>query len=215
MLLRCSKCKLDLPENQFTPSQLRLPWGRCKKCIKQLNAYYQAIYRAQREKSKEPEVFVFTERKNEQAHDPRSKKYQYLLNECSTEAFDPGNEHDPYNSSLSIVVDPFLHKEERLELQEQLVQHLLTIAKRELTAHQWEVLKLYYLDGYTQQECGKLLGVNQSSCVKTLQGNSSYDYGDGEKRMYGGAFKKLRLILSEDPITQDFLLRLEELSEEK
>ena len=73
--------------------------------------------------------------------------------------------------------------------------------------------RLRYVDGYTQQEAAKILGVGQASIVKSMLGNVSYE--DGVKKTYGGTAKKLKPILLADPIIIHLLSRLEELSEEK
>lgn len=88
-------------------------------------------------------------------------------------------------------------------LNDQLASRICDLMSSGLTVKQREVVKLT-LDGYTQMEIAKMLGRNQSSVVKSLQGN--VDYGKDSKfkgKHYGGTFKKMIAKIKEDQIIKD------------
>ena len=104
-----------------------------------------------------------------------------------------------------------VYNEELYELQDKLNGEYWRIIDTQLTKRQKEVLRLC-ADGYTQIEIAKMLKVNQSSITKSINGNC--DYRNKQKRVYGGAKRKLRKIVSKDEAIQQILKRIAEIQDE-
>lgn len=141
----------------------------------------------------------------------RSSKYQNLFLEASysndmMEAF--SNE-----DSIQGRLNPWNYNEELMDLEDQLKVEFWRIVDTLLTPRQKEVLTLT-AEGYTQMEIAKRLGVNQSSIVKSLSGNSSYR-NNNDKKVYGGARKKIRKIIEDDEAVKSILNRMAEIREEQ
>lgn len=138
----------------------------------------------------------------------RSDKYQHVIVEspCSPELLTEFAEIQSIGGRLNDLV----YNEELYELQDQLKIEFWRIIDTQLTQRQREVLHLY-ADGYTQIEIAKMLDVNQSSITKSINGNCDYRNG---KRIYGGAKKKLRRMVSKDEKIQQILLRISEIQED-
>lgn len=139
----------------------------------------------------------------------RSDKYQYLI--CEVNASDEFLQSFSNEESIEYTLNPFKYDEQILELQDRLRDRFWALAKEMMTERQWEVARLY-VDGYTQMEIAKMLGVNQSSITKSLNGNTDYQ---NRKKTYGGLKKKMRKIASQDPEIQELLAKINELKEEK
>ena len=92
------------------------------------------------------------------------------------------------------------------ELQLELYEEVLRLAKQVLTKHQYKVFILYFVEENTQVEIAKTLKVTQSACYKSLFGNQ--DYAKGGKR-YGGTVKKLKKFYLKDPVILQILREIE------
>ena len=127
----------------------------------------------------------------------RSDSYQPILLEISypDELLDIFSDHD----SIYKKLNPFAYNDEIAELEEQLKIELWRIIEDNLTERQQDVVKMTAA-GDTQIEIAKKLGVNQSSIVKCLSGNSNYAEKDSKGRptVYGGVKLKLQKIVKED-----------------
>ena len=140
----------------------------------------------------------------------RSQKYQYKMVEIAV--------NDDYltsftnGSSIESLLNPWIYSEERLELKDQLMIELKILIEENCTTRQKEVYKLI-CDGYTQDECAKILKVNQSSIVKCILGN--VDYGSGKKHAYGGIVKKLQTLINKNEKILLILKQMSEYQEEK
>jgi len=139
----------------------------------------------------------------------RSEKYQWVLLEtvCSNDMMEVFSNSD----GISYRLNPFQYDEKLIELEEQLKVEFWRVVNTLLTDRQKQVIKLY-ADGYTQIEIAKMLGVNQSSITKSLNGNVDYKNG---KKVYGGAKKKIEKIIQNDQKIKDILNRMNEIREEK
>ncbi len=138
----------------------------------------------------------------------RSDSYQWILvetpysQEMLTEFADSQGVTGTLNNSR--------YDERVLELQDRLTARFWEIIDTKLTSRQRQVLRLC-ADGYTQIEIAKKLKVNQSSITKSINGNCDYKNG---KKIYGGAKKKLRRIMAQDPEVQSILRQIAELMED-
>lgn len=139
----------------------------------------------------------------------RSEKYQWVLLEtvCSNDMMEVFSNSD----GISYRLNPFQYDEKLIELEEQLKVEFWRVVNTLLTDRQKQVIKLY-ADGYTQIEIAKMLGVNQSSITKSLNGNVDYKNG---KKVYGGAKKKIEKIIQNDQKIKDILNKMNEIREEK
>lgn len=139
----------------------------------------------------------------------RSDSYQYLLVEasCSPEMM----AEVPNSEGIAAQLNPFGYNEELLTLKDELREAFWDIVNNKLTPRQREVITLC-CDGYTQTEIAKMLGVNQSSITKSINGNCDYKNG---KKVYGGARKKIQKIAEQDEGIRDLLLRIRDLQSEE
>jgi DNA-binding CsgD family transcriptional regulator len=135
----------------------------------------------------------------------RSDKYQHVLVEspCSPEMLTEMADSEGYGSSLN----PYAYDEEELELKDRLKAAFWRLVDTKLTNRQREVIN-YYCDGYTQTEIAKILNVNQSSITKSINGNCDYK---NNKRVYGGAKKKLQKVAEFDSDVIEILKELKEI----
>lgn len=147
---------------------------------------------------------------------PRSAGYQYVLLEESVAPNTLSEYLDLYNGDAKILTPE--QKEELLDLQEQLKKELWRLVDTELTKRQREVIRLRYSGvGMTQMKVARLLQINQSSVVKISSGNIDYkkELINGvvvvTKKYYGGAFKKLKKLVSLDETIQNILKKILEL----
>jgi len=137
----------------------------------------------------------------------RSNSYQHALLETSVCPFVLSDLSSAQGMMYRLA--PLAHSEELLDLQEELRQRMWEIIEGGLTKRQNEVIKLY-IQGFTQNEIAKKLGINQTSVHKVIKGNIDYKSG---KRRYGGALKKIKKLCRADKLIQDILLNIQELSE--
>lgn len=136
----------------------------------------------------------------------RSAGYQYVLLEIAC----PNDSLTEYSDSQGLTgkIEAENHKEDLMDLKEQLKRAQWRIINTELTPRQREVLRLS-ADGYTQTEIAKKLSVNQSSITKAINGNT--DYRNAQRRTYGGAKKKIQRIAETDPEIIEILQKIAEL----
>lgn len=137
----------------------------------------------------------------------RSDAYQQLFAE---KAFS----HEMLSSfsneeSIYKRLNPFDYDERILELQDQLYVRFWELIDKHLTDRQKEIVNLLKT-GATQQECAKLMGVNQSSITKSLNGNVDYSKGSNKKN-YGGIILKLNKIIDKDEKVQEILKQISEI----
>lgn len=114
----------------------------------------------------------------------KSSVYQYKYNEVLRDSND-----SEFNTSF--CQPPECVK----EISDEIVRYLIELCRDNLTARQYEIVRLM-IDGYTQQEVGIILGINQSTVSKSIIGN---DYVvQGQKSKYGGATAKMRKVIKHD-----------------
>ena len=145
----------------------------------------------------------------------RSSSYQDRLLEISTNPM--------VLSDLSLAqgmtyrIRPEVYDERYLDLREKLKARMWELIEL-LTERQRQVIKLS-VEGFTQNEIAKKLGINQTSVHKVLRGNIDYSKkfkNNSEKKShvrYGGAFKKLIKLCAADPEIQEILNEMRELQE--
>lgn len=138
----------------------------------------------------------------------RSDRYQHLLVEssCAPDILMEFSESRGITGYLNMLQ----YNEELSSLREELRQEMWRLMEEVLTKRQFQVIELL-AQGHTQMEIAKMLGVNQSSITKSVNGNCDYRNG---KRIYGGAKKKLRKAADEDPKIQEIIKKMEEIFEE-
>lgn len=139
----------------------------------------------------------------------RSEQYQWTILEtpCANEMM------EAYSNQESIYdrLNPYAYSEELLDLEDKLKVEFWRVVESCLTARQKQVVKLSS-DGYTQMEIAKLLGVNQSSITKSLNGNVDYKNG---RKVYGGTITKLQKIMHKDTKIKEILARIDQIRENK
>ena len=138
----------------------------------------------------------------------RSSKYQYII--CEAQVGDEILEIMPNSKSIYHSISPYKYNEELLDLKEELLKQIHKLAKKILTNKQYQIY-LLTLDGYTQTEIAKIMGVNQSSVSKSAIGSQSYE----NSKRYGGFLAKLRKSIAESFEIQKILAKMELLKEEK
>jgi DNA-binding CsgD family transcriptional regulator len=138
----------------------------------------------------------------------RSDKYQYFLLESPCCPYVLTEYSDA--RGISGWINHSEYNEELYTLRDRLRAAQWRLIETRLTKRQCQVIKLY-ADGYTQTEIARLLGVNQSSITKSINGNCDYRSG---KRIYGGAKKKLQRIAAQDLEIQEILRRINEIQSE-
>lgn len=143
----------------------------------------------------------------------RSSLYQNLLLEIST---NPMVLNDlSLAQGMTYRIRPDVYDERYLDLRDKLKVRMWELIK-ELTERQQQVIRLS-VEGFTQNEIAKKLGINQTSVHKVLRGNIDYkskNKDNSEKHVrYGGAFKKLIKLCAADPEIQEILNEMWELQE--
>ena len=137
----------------------------------------------------------------------KSDHYQYRIVEIQVENFKLYN--FPNEASISSQIDDRIYSDKLKELRNLLIIEIYNIVgTNALTEHQKKVLKLT-LEGKTQSEIGKELGVNQSAIHKCIAGNLDYTKGKEQTKRYGGLLKKIRRIASGNPRVQLLLKQIE------
>lgn len=145
------------------------------------------------------EVSLMTRKKN------KSDSYQYKIVEIT---IDPSLFNDfAMSEGLGSQLNLAKYSEEFHLLRKRLIKEVLRIVNSNLTQRQQEVVMLR-LQGKTQIQIAKELGIHQTTVHKLLMGN--IDYANGKKR-YGGAIKKLQKTCAKDETVQKILKEMEEL----
>lgn len=141
----------------------------------------------------------------------RSDKYQHLIVEtvCPNEML----ESFPNGESIYKRLNPFDYNDRVAELEDELKVEFWRVVETHLTKRQREVVRLY-ADGLTQMEIAKLLGVNQSSITKSINGNVDYSRDNRSKHSYGGIKKKLRRVVETDEKIKNILIEMSDLRDE-
>lgn len=138
----------------------------------------------------------------------RSDKYQHILVEssCSPDILAEFSDARGIAGQFNMTQ----YNEDLFDLRDDLKVELWRIMKETLTPRQLQVIELC-AQGYTQIEIAKMLGVNQSSITKSINGNCDYRNG---KKIYGGAKKKLRKAAAEDVKIQEILKKMADIRNE-
>lgn len=113
--------------------------------------------------------------------------------------------------SITVFFSSHTTSEEFQKLKMELAQEILFLIETKLTKKQQEIIKLTYIEGRTQNEISSLLGKNQSTVSKALQGNIDYR---NKRRRYGGAIKKIRKLCASSQKIKDILGKMKEKQEE-
>lgn len=139
----------------------------------------------------------------------RSERYQYVLLEttCSNDMMESFSNQE----SIYFRIDPFRYDERLEELNEELKREFWKIVDEHLTDRQKQVIKLYCQDK-TQMEIAKILGVNQSSITKSINGNVDYKKS---KKIYGGLKRRILKVCESNENIKRILKELRDLKEEK
>ncbi len=139
----------------------------------------------------------------------RSEKYQQIYFEVASS--NEMLENFSNNDSISHKLNPWIYNDRLKELEDELKKEFWRVVDDLLTDRQREVIRLYS-DGYTQMEIAKILGVNQSSITKSINGNVDYKNG---KISYGGSLRKLNKIVEQDEKIKSILEEMRACREEK
>ncbi len=137
----------------------------------------------------------------------RSDAYQWNLLEISVSPFILGDLSSA--QGMTYRLQPIEENEKLLDLRDQLKIRLWKIIDVGLTERQKQVIKLS-IEGLTQNEIARKLGINQTSVHKVLRGNIDYRNG---KRRYGGAFKKIFKLCQFDNEIQHILEEIKDVYE--
>jgi len=135
----------------------------------------------------------------------RSDGYQNIIMEIAVSPFILGDLSSA--QGMTYRLQPYEENELLLNLREELKVRFWQIVNSGLTERQRQVIKLS-IDGYTQNEIAKQLGINQTSVHKVIRGN--IDYKNGKKR-YGGALKKIHKLCLVDKEIQRILDEIKDL----
>lgn len=135
----------------------------------------------------------------------RSDAYQNVIMEISVSPFILGDLSSA--QGMTYRLQPYEENEALLDLREELKTRFWQIINAGLTERQQQVIKLS-IEGFTQNEIAKQLGINQTSVHKVIRGN--IDYKNGKKR-YGGALKKIDKLCRCDKEIQRILFEIRDL----
>ncbi len=138
----------------------------------------------------------------------RSDLYQWKLleipyHQTHLDSFD--NTQD-----LAGISNPIINKEQLLELQDQLIKRLWELVEVHCTEVQKITLKMYWLQGMTQQEIALARGKSQMTVTKCLNGQ----YYKKSKYHYKGAYGLLKEILNDDSICVDIIKQIDEIKQQ-
>lgn len=144
----------------------------------------------------------------------RSDKYQWVILEV-TVSDDHLNSFSNQNG-LFHALNPFEYNEEIQILEDELLVEVMKVVNNNLTENQKNIM-LMRLDGYTQCEIAKVLGIHQSSVHKSIMGNLDVKKGLTyvHKKRYGGTIHKLKKLIAQNKRVQQILLEISELREER
>lgn len=135
----------------------------------------------------------------------RSNSYQALFLETAV-----GNDvlaSFCLSDSIYAHLNPFSYDERVLDLKDELNKEFWIVINTMLTARQKEVLILS-ASGKTQSEIAKILGVNQSSITKSINGNVDYKNG---RTIYGGTISKITKIVKNHKRINELVAQIREL----
>jgi len=144
----------------------------------------------------------------------RSDKYQWVLLEVAV-SDDHLNSFSNQNG-LFHALNPFQYSEEIELLEDELLMEVMKIVNNNLTENQKNIM-LMRLDGYTQTEIAKLLGIHQSSVHKSIMGNLDVkkEFGYVQKKRYGGTIHKIQKLVAGNKRIQEILQKISGLREER
>jgi len=143
---------------------------------------------------------------------PPNASYQFMLQEKLARQLAYHNENDNNDDEDKLDYIDFKKKhivpdtEEQKHLIRLIKDRALDLFEANATPRQLQVYTLYN-DGYTQVEISVIMGCNQSSIAKSLNGNVDYQKG---KRVYGGSWMKVKKLVDADPECQRLLKLLKE-----
>jgi len=93
------------------------------------------------------------------------------------------------------------------EIKQDIVDRILHECETLLTEHQLAVLKMW-MQGKTQSAIADELGIQQTSVNKAIHGVVTYDE-KGNKVVFGGFLKKIRLWAEKDPVIKEMFTALQ------
>lgn len=111
--------------------------------------------------------------------------------------------------SIASQLEDETAREEILELQQQLIKEMTSLADIYLTGHQKRVLKLVF-EGKTQSEIGIILKCSQSAVHKAIHGNIDYK---NQGRRYGGIVTRLRKLAKRSETVRQILAQIQAVKE--
>jgi DNA-binding NarL/FixJ family response regulator len=135
----------------------------------------------------------------------KSDSYQYRIIEIAVDPFilsDFASE-----DGFGFVANRVGHPEELDTLRKKLMREVKRIIRTKLTKRQTEVM-LLRLQGKTQVEIGRALGIHQTTVHKTISGVIDYKNG---ATCYGGAVRKLKKICLKDERILNILKQISDL----
>jgi len=137
----------------------------------------------------------------------RSDRYQHKFLEVLIDPVDM----DDFDTSRGLgnhIIKSAISNE-FYDLQAKLIVAVKRIIDTHLTPHQANVIYMV-LDGYTQLEIAQHIGICQTSVFKSLYGNQIYIAGPKYGTFYGGSYKRLKTLCSEDAEIIEILERMKE-----
>lgn len=139
----------------------------------------------------------------EEKRPTRSQRYQNMFNErIISEA--QWHMFNYEKESEEVVI-------RRHEIIDELMDLIIKNIKNIISLNQRLIFNMYYFDNMTQKDIGDTLGVNQSSIIKSLLGNTEYKPGIKIKR--GGSLRKLKRKLLKIERVSELLQELSELND--
>ena len=141
----------------------------------------------------------------------RSNKYQWLMLEIVIG--DSNFAQFSNKCSIEHRLNPWEYDEKLLDLEEKLKEVFWMLVRANLTPRQLEIYKLI-LEGLTQVEIGKELGISQSTVTKCLNGSCIY-LEDGKTAVYGGIIIKMQKIIKDNIELKEILGQINEIRNEK
>lgn len=146
----------------------------------------------------------------------KSDSYQYKIVEITVDSNTIGD--FPLVEGLGSQMNLSKFSEEFNTLKKELMTELLKIIQNNLTERQCEIT-LKTLEGKTQMQIAREMGVHQTTVHKGLKGNLDYqnftkENGVKRYKRYGGAIKKLQKICEKNSKIQEILKRMDEIKAE-
>lgn len=115
---------------------------------------------------------------------------------------------------LSGYLNQYVKEEQVAAIYDEIKIEFWKIAKKQLTKKQYKVIQLLG-EGYTQVEMAKKLKVCQGTINLTLHGSMNYTNGKRTGFRYGGAIKKLKLLVKNNEKINQLLQEISDLQEER